>query len=176
VASIAISFLRDRLGDTRVAIADPECVDTAALYEFFLRDLWSTVSEGTLHLNHFTSVEGTPRTLTVTMNGSAPLSFEVEGDTDWADLPAVVRATNELLVGIGDTRHFVEFRDKDFGQESGFVLLTRDELLDLLEFGLKEDTSLSLTYGAGEQIEPVSEDFGGDGGDAWERLWFDLSA
>lgn len=168
------TFLRDKFGPARVYLGDPECVDTAAMYESFVRDLWEGVSGGALRLERFASVEGPVRKITIAMPETDALTFEAEGDTDWADLAAVVRATNALLAQRRDPRQLVEFRDRDFGQESGFLLATREELVALLEYGLETNRTVSLTLGEGVRLEPASEDLEGDP-EPWERLWGELA-
>lgn len=169
-------FLTTLLGPDRVVVLDGECVDHVGLYESVLAELIRRVSSGGLTVRGFAGVEGPVRRLTLALGDGAPHTFEVEGDTDWLDGPAVVGGINHLLEARGDERQLVEYHGDEFGQESGWVLVSRDELRGLLEFGLFEDPTLRLTFGTATQLTPVSEDRGGDGPGPWEDALLELSS
>lgn len=170
----ATEFLAERLGRDRIAVIDGECVDDVRDYEGVLRDLVRRVSAGGLALTHFTGVEGTPRRITVRLGGGPPCTFEAEGDTDWLDTEAVIAALNRVLAERGEVRRLVEYHGDEFGQESGWVLLTPSDLAALVGFGLTENHGVSLTFADGRRLTPVSEDRGGDGPEAWEDALLEL--
>jgi hypothetical protein len=161
-------FLQERLGEDRIVVLDGECVDHVSHYEEVLRDLVRRVSSGRLALTHFVGVEGTPRRITLALDGGEPLTFEAEGATDWLDSAAVIAAMNRMLAARGEVRQLVEYQSDEFGQESGWVLLTPSELEALLEYGLTENREVGLCFGDGMRLSPVSEDRGGDGPEPWE--------
>jgi hypothetical protein len=165
----ATPFLEQIAGAGRVTACDAECVGDVRDYETVLDGLLREISEGALALTHFTGSEGPRRLLTIAINGSAPHSFEVEGRTDWMDHPAVVAAVNRILASIGHERQLVQYHGPEFGQEAGWALLTPAELAALLRFGLAKNRLMTLCYGEGKCLGPVSEDYGGDGGEAWEQ-------
>jgi len=164
----ATAFLEHTLGAERVVVLDGECVDHADYYEHVLRDLIRRVSGGGLSMTHFAGSEGAPRRLTLAIDEGEPHTFEAEGNTDWLDSAAVVGAVNLLLGKKGDSRQLVEYHGDEFGQESGWVLVEPAELCALLEFGLHENPTISLCFGPGQRLTPVSEDRGGDGPEPWE--------
>lgn len=169
-------FLEERLGTDRVAVLDGECVDHVSHYEAVLRELVHRVSSGGLALTHFAGVEGTPRKITIALGGGEPRTFEAEGATDWLDSAAVIAAMNHMLADRGEARQLVEYQSSEFGQESGWVLLTPSDLEALLEYGLTENREVGLCFGAGKRLSPVSEDRGGDGPEPWEDAMLDLDA
>ncbi len=169
-------FLQERLGDDRVVVLDGECVDHVSHYEAVLSDLVRRVSAGGLALTHFVGVEGTPRKITIGLDGGEPRTFEAEGATDWLDSAAVIAAMNHMLADRGEARQLVEYQSNEFGQESGWVLLTPPELEALLVYGLTENPELGLCFGAGMRLSPVSEDRGGDGPEPWEDAMLELDA
>lgn len=155
-------------------VLDGECVDHVNSYESVLRDLLGRVSSGGLALTHFVGVEGTPRQITIALDGGPPCTFEAEGETDWLDAAAVIAATNRILAGRGEARQLVEYQSDEFGQESGWVLLTPPELEALLEYGLTENHEIGVCFGGGKRLSPVSEDRGGDGPEPWEDAILEL--
>jgi hypothetical protein len=167
-------FLETRLGDVRVVVLDGECVDHVSYYEAVLRDLVRRVSAGGVALTHFVGVEGTPRKITIAFDGGEPHTFEAEAETDWLDSAAVIAATNRILADRGEARQLVEYHSNEFGQESGWVLLTPAELEALLEYGLGENHTVSLCFADGRRLTPVSEDHGGDGPGPWEDALLEL--
>lgn len=167
-------FLEAQLGGGRVVVLDGECVDHVSHYESVLRDLLRQVSSGGVALTHFVGVEGTPRKITIALDGGPPCTFEADGETDWLDAAAVIAAVNRVLADRGEARQLVEYQSDEFGQESGWVLLTPPELAALLEYGLGENPEIGLCFGAGRRLSPVSEDRGGDGPEPWEEAVLEL--
>ncbi|MBL8974530.1 MAG: hypothetical protein JNK56_28305 [Myxococcales bacterium] len=88
----------------------------------------------------------------------------------------MIAAVNRMLADRGEARQLVEYQSDEFGQESGWVLLTPPELAALLEYGLSENPELGLCFGAGRRLSPVSEDRGGDGPEPWEEAVLELDA
>jgi hypothetical protein len=156
------------VGADRVFLLDGECVDSVDDYEPRLRELLQGVSGGTLSLTDFDGVEGPRRKLTLGVSGSAPVSFEAEGATDWFDNAAVVEAINRVLQQRGEPRRLVQFHEEPLGQLAGWVLLTSSQFGALLQFGL-ESGAVSVCFDDGKSLSPASEDRGGDASE-WESL------
>jgi hypothetical protein len=150
------ALLAERVGSKRVVVVDEECVDTAAHYEPFLKALIQGAGNGLVALTHFEAKEGSPRRLAVGINGREPISIEVEGDTDWVDAGAVIRGLNQALGAQGISHQWVWFHGPEFGQESGWALLTTKEIREILDYGEEHGEYLQVMFGAGWLIEEVA--------------------
>ncbi len=119
-------FLSKRFGQTNIHIIDGESADMAEDYRVIIEDLL-TLTKMQIVLSDFECTEADPRVLQPTLSG-IPLTFTVEGDTDWVDAEALVVGLNRYFEQKGLEYRFYTFYDAvQFGQETGFCFAEKSQ-------------------------------------------------
>ena len=125
----------DLVAPERFLITDGESVDAAEDYEHLVADLCQ-LAGSELSLERVTCHERQGvRELVVRISGHEATA-ELEGNTDWVDLPPLLAALNRAAEAAGASRRFYAFQEPDWGQEIGVVCANADEAGRFRGYGL----------------------------------------